>query len=62
MEAKNMFIMHIVEWKKRSECGEVCGILGCEGEPTVSCPNCGNWYCDEHSFVHFHVINDAKSS
>lgn len=54
MEAKEIFDKQIGEWKKRSERGEVCGILGCEDRPTIHCPRCGNWYCKEHSYVHFH--------
>lgn len=54
-EERNIFGMQIGEWKKMSECGEVCGILGCENMPIVSCHYCGNWYCDEHRFVHFHI-------
>lgn len=48
--------VQIVEWKKRSERREICGIFGCENEPKVYCPNCGNWYCEEHKFIHFHAI------
>lgn len=44
----------IEEWKKRSENCDVCGIFGCEDIPTIHCPHCGNWYCKEHSRVHFH--------
>lgn len=51
MEAKKRFGMRVEEWKKRSELGDVCGIFGCEGKPSVFCSHCGNWYCDEHSFV-----------
>lgn len=58
MKIKKMLSMQIVEWRKRSECGEVCGILGCESIPIVSCPRCGNWYCDEHSLIHFHPIKE----
>lgn len=53
--SKNMFGIQLAEWKKRSECGDVCGIFGCEGKPTISCPHCGNWYCSEHSIVHIHA-------
>lgn len=56
METIEISDMQIVEWKKRSELGEVCGILGCEDKPTVPCPRCGNWYCSDHSIVHFHAI------
>lgn len=41
----------IDEWKKQSEEGKVCGILGCQGEPMVRCEHCGNWYCDDHKLV-----------
>jgi len=61
MEEKDIFGMQIGEWKKRSERGEVCGIFGCEDKPTVHCTRCGNWYCKEHSFVHFHVLTPAGS-
>lgn len=56
METINKLGLQIVEWKKKSELGEVCGILNCEEKPTVHCPRCGNWYCGDHSIVHFHVI------
>ncbi len=49
MEGKEL--VTIEEWKKRSEYGEVCGILGCDDKPVVSCPHCGNWYCEGHKFV-----------
>lgn len=51
MNERNRLIIEVEEWKKKSENGEVCGILGCESKPTVSCPHCGNWYCEDHSFV-----------
>lgn len=54
MEEKEILGAQIEEWKKKSERCEVCGIFGCRGIPTVNCPHCGNWYCKEHSFVHFH--------
>lgn len=54
MEEKEIFIAEIGEWKKRSERGEVCGIFGCKDKPTINCSRCGNWYCYEHSFIHFH--------
>ncbi len=55
-DARNMFDIQVAEWKKRSECGNVCEIFGCEGEPTMSCPRCGDWYCSEHSSIHFHTV------
>jgi hypothetical protein len=39
------------EWKEKSQRGEVCGILGCDSEPVIKCPHCGNYYCQEHAFV-----------
>lgn len=39
------------EWKKRSEAGELCGILGCFNKPVVKCEHCGNHYCKEHQAV-----------
>lgn len=54
MEEK-IFLGEIVKWKKRSENCDVCGIFGCKDKPEVHCPRCGNWYCKEHSFIHFHV-------
>lgn len=54
MEEKEIFIAQIGEWKRRSEHGDVCGIFGCEEKPVTNCSHCGNWYCYEHSFVHFH--------
>lgn len=54
MEEKETFGSQIEEWKRRSELREVCGIFGCGNIPTVSCSHCGNWYCKEHSSMHFH--------
>lgn len=51
---KEIFGSQIVEWKKRSEHGDVCGIFGCESKPTVHCHHCGNWYCKEHSLTHYY--------
>lgn len=48
--------IQVVEWKKRSESGDVCGILGCDDTPKVHCHRCGNWYCEEHSHIHFHSV------
>ena len=56
MEKINNLGVQVLEWKKRSECGEVCGMFGCGNIPTISCPHCGNWYCEEHSHMHFHVV------
>lgn len=56
METKNTVLSRVAEWKNRSECCDVCGIFGCEYKPTVHCPRCGNWYCKEHSLIHFHVL------
>lgn len=36
------------EWRKRSQCGERCGVLGCTKEPICTCLHCGNSYCKEH--------------
>lgn len=54
MEEKEILGKQIEEWKKRSELGEFCGIFGCRVAPTVNCPHCGNWYCKEHSLLHFY--------
>lgn len=43
--------LDVEEWKKSSEQGEVCGILGCIANPTTRCKHCGNFYCDEHKIV-----------
>jgi hypothetical protein len=51
---EEIFKIQIDEWKKKSENCEVCGIFGCRVIPTVNCPHCGNWYCREHSTMHFH--------
>lgn len=55
MDTKEIFGIQIEEWKKRSENGDGCGMLGCEDKPEVYCNRCGNWYCKEHSLVHFHA-------
>jgi hypothetical protein len=41
----------IDQWADRSRKGEVCGILGCPGEPVVKCDHCGNNYCALHAGV-----------
>jgi hypothetical protein len=52
MEEKEILDLQIDEWKKKSELGDVCGILDCEDKPTVYCTHCGNWYCEIYSFIH----------
>ena len=50
----------IEEWKRRSEDGLVCGILGCEPpkETLVRCKlGCKNSYCQDHLKIHGHVVN-----
>jgi hypothetical protein len=39
------------DWKRMSEQGEVCGILGCNEQPTIQCQHCRNWYCETHKWV-----------
>ena len=39
------------EWKKKSENGDVCGILGCDDKPIVQCTLWKNWYCEGHKFM-----------
>lgn len=41
----------IDDWKRRSELGEVCGILGCPNIPVRQCYHCQNHYCEEHKPV-----------
>jgi len=41
----------IEAWAAKSRKGEVCGIFGCLDRPVVKCAHCGNYYCEEHSFV-----------
>jgi hypothetical protein len=33
---------------------EVCGMFGCEENPTSQCPDCANHYCYEHIKSHVH--------
>ena len=33
------------EWEKRSESGELCGMLGCNNPPTIQCAQCKTHYC-----------------
>jgi hypothetical protein len=44
------------DWEKRSECGEICGMLGCNNPPTTQCPECKTHYCDEHKVFHRHQL------
>lgn len=49
----------LVDWKRRSEAGDVCGIVGCEPpkKTLVLCSmGCQNHYCPEHSALHAHVV------
>jgi hypothetical protein len=44
--------------KGLSEQGIKCGMLGCEGKPTILCPHgCKNWYCAECAPLHAHVLD-----
>lgn len=49
LELDTGFTLH--EWKRKSEAGEFCGILGCFNKPETRCDHCGNWYCNEHKWV-----------
>ncbi len=54
----------LVDWKRRSEAGEACGIVGCEPpkKTLILCSmGCQNHYCPEHSALHAHVVGaDGK--
>lgn len=50
----------VVDWKRASEAGQRCGILGCEAprEKFVPCPyGCLNHYCPNHFQIHAHAID-----
>ena len=40
------------EWSNRSINGEVCGMMGCEEDPTSKCTHCNHFYCYEHIKIH----------
>jgi hypothetical protein len=42
------------EWTHKSKRVEVCGMFGCQENPTSQCLDCANHYCHEHikSYVH----------
>jgi len=42
-------------WSDLSMDGQVCGMVGCNGDPTSKCPNCNHFYCLEHIKIHFHT-------
>ncbi len=42
------------EWTDKSKRVEVCGMFGCEQNPTSQCPDCANHYCYEHIKSHVH--------
>ncbi len=48
------------DWANRSKDGLVCGIMGCDGNPTSKCPICNNHYCFEHVKIHFHTKGDKN--
>jgi predicted nucleic acid binding AN1-type Zn finger protein len=44
------------EWTDKSKRVEVCGMFGCQENPTSQCPDCANHYCYEHIKSHVHRI------
>lgn len=51
------FCHEIVDWKRLSESGAKCGIVGCDQQPLTACKlGCLNHYCDEHLKIHAHVV------
>ena len=42
------------EQTDKSKRVEVCGMFGCEENPTSQCPDCANHYCYEHIKSHVH--------
>jgi hypothetical protein len=50
------------EWIRKSQRGEVCGIVACKNKPTSQCPKCGNHYCYEHLDLHLHKVSDEEQA
>jgi hypothetical protein len=44
------------KWIRKSQKGELCGILGCPHPPTNQCLKCKNYYCYGHLDLHVHSI------
>ena len=42
------------EQTDKSKRVEVCGMFGCEENPTSQCPDCAKHYCYEHIKSHVH--------
>lgn len=54
--------MTLEQWQSKSAIGQLCGIVGCPATPSSQCPNCGNWYCNEHLQVHSHHVSQEESN
>jgi hypothetical protein len=50
------------EWIKRSQKGELCGVLGCMHPPTSQCSKCMNHYCSGHLDLHVHKVTDDEAA
>ena len=57
--AEHRFSEALQEWRSRSKAGEVCGMYRCDQKPNLSCPKCGNYYCDEHIVLHSHRSEES---
>ena len=51
MKIQNFNVWDCELWAAMSRRGEVCGVFGCQKEPTIKCEHCGNNYCRRHSWV-----------
>jgi len=47
-------------WSNLSMDGQVCGMVGCKGDPTSKCPHCNHFYCYEHIKIHLDTNVDDK--
>lgn len=44
----------VIKWGEKSAQGLLCGIYGCNSEPSSPCTICKCGYCPEHITMHFH--------
>ena len=49
------------EQTDKSKRVEVCGMFGCEENPTSQCPDCAKHYCYEHIKSHVHRTLRTRS-
>jgi len=57
MDLGNLYT-EVIKWGEKSAQGLLCGIYGCNSEPTSPCPICDCGYCPDHIKMHFHAVGN----